>query len=185
MAHVVSAAWNFWYHIRIYITNTGTIPATGLVVTDTLPPGMIPWSVQVSPGGVFDGVDTVTWDLPALGPGNSTYVWIKAQTWSWAAGMSITNIACIDTIGIPEPVRVMDTSYVHRPPSPPPPTPTPTMAPMLMPTMAPTPTPSMAPTPTCTPTATPTQTFTPTRTNVMPMVDLYYVYLPVAEADDF
>ena len=157
MGHVVSSAWNFRYDIYIYITNTGTIPAADLVVTDTLPPGMVPWSVQVSPGGVFDGVDTVTWNLPALGPAYSTYVWIKAQTWSWAAGTSLTNIACIDAIGIPEPIRVIDTSYVHWPPPPPPRKRTPTATQM--------------PTPTC----------APTSTDVMPVVDMYYVYLPVAE----
>ena len=124
-------------------------------------------------GGPALARDTVTWNLPTLGPGNSTYVWIKAQTWSWAAGTILVNTACIDAKGMLELLCVMDTAYVNWPPSPPPPTPTPTATPTATPTMTPT------PTPTHTPTATPTYTPTPTPTEDPGFIEDYYLYLPV------
>ena len=129
----IVATWNFWYYI--FITNTATTPAVGLVVTDTLPEGIRPYSVQASPGGSFDGVDTVVWHLGTLGPGYSTHVWVKAQTYRDVAGTTITNTAWVDSDALGVPVPAREVGYIYPPPNE---TPVPTSTA----TATPTPTPS-------------------------------------------
>jgi PKD repeat protein len=142
----VRATYRFWYDICV--TNTGTVPATNVLVTDTLPDSIAPYSVRVSPPGAFDGVSTVTWNLDTLDADHSACVWIEARTYSSAAGTFITNRAQIDAQNLePQgPIVVTDVAFVHSPPPP---------------TRTPTPTPTSTPTPTPTPTSTPTSTPTP------------------------
>ena len=109
-----------------------------LVVTDEMPPGIAAYAVEVSAGGEFDGeTNTVTWEIPSLGPGHSLELWIKARTNSTVIGMWLTNMACVDAARMAEPACAVDVSRVYAPPQPPPPPP---------------------PTPTPTPTATPAAT---------------------------
>ncbi len=163
----VCAGWDFWYYIDI--TNASeTVHANDVVVTDTLPEGIAPYSVEVSPGGVYDGERTVTWNLNTLGPGHSTQVWIKARTYSWTAGQCITNVAVASGSNVVEPVTATDTACVLTCQ-----TPTPTYTPTPTPTGTPTATRTPPNTPTATPTVTPTATAT-----VVPQTT-HYLYLPV------
>jgi len=140
----VCATHNFWYYI--YVTNTATSAATGLVITDTLPPEVAPYSVQVSPGGVFDGDHTVTWNLGTLGPNSSTHVWIRARTYSWVAGSCMTNYAKAQSDQVVPAISATDTACIRD-----------------------CGTPTSTPTGTATPTATPTSTATPTGTPSEPL----------------
>jgi len=170
----VRATWNFWYYIDV--TNVGTVVADDVVVTDELPPGIAPYAVWVSQGGAYDlDTSTVTWSLPSLGPGQSVRLWIRAQTYSWAAGLWLTNLVCADALYLPEPVCAIDVAYVHEPP-PPIPTPTPTLTNTPTPTSTPTHTPTATPTETPEPTA--TLTATPTEESP-PVVEFNYIYLPL------
>jgi len=168
----IIATWNFWYYINI--TNTGTQLATDIHVTDTLPPGIQPWSVEASHSGGFDAESSeVTWHVQALEAGASAELWIKAQTWSYVVGARLTNLVCVDADGLVEPVCAVDVSPVHRPPSPPPlPFTTPAATSSATPTPTSTPTSSATPTPTLTPSETPTTTAevttTPTPTELPP-----------------
>ena len=154
----VYATYRFWYDICV--TNTANTPATGLVITDTLPPAVASYSVEASPGGTYDpGTHSVVWNLHTLGPGFSTSVWIKAQTYSWAAGSILVNTAKVDSEQAAPPVTATDKVRVQAPP-PPLPSPTPTTTPTA--TATPTATPTA--TQTATATQTPTDTLTPTST---------------------
>jgi hypothetical protein len=165
----VRATWNFWYYIDV--TNVGSGTASEIVVTDELPPEIATWSVLVSNGGVYDpDTNTVTWNLPSLGPGFTAQFWIRAQTYSWAVGLWLRNIVCVDAAGLLEPVCATDTAYVYPPPVPPPPTPTPTATPTNTP--EPTATPTETTEPAATPTATPTE-------EPPPVVPFNYIYLPL------
>jgi uncharacterized repeat protein (TIGR01451 family) len=140
----------FWYYICV--TNTSTVPmtATNAVITDLLPEGIAPYSVLVSEPGAFDGLNTVRWDLGTMAPGDHACVWIRAQTYSSAAGRHITNRAWLDADELPGPILATDVAYVYLPPCPPlrtvtpPPTgtPTPNLTPTAAPTSMPTPTPA-------------------------------------------
>jgi len=171
----VCASHNFWYYI--YVTNTASSPATGVLITDTLPAEVAPYSVLVSPGGSFDGSNTVTWSLGTLGPNSSTYVWIRARTYSWTAGVCMTNLAQADSLQAAPPVTDTDTACILDCFTPEPtatdtptatPTPTDTLTPTATPTgTLPTPTDTLTPTPTQTSTPTPTETLTPTPTETL------------------
>ncbi|OQB27793.1 MAG: Endonuclease/Exonuclease/phosphatase family protein [Chloroflexi bacterium ADurb.Bin180] len=91
----VTAGWNFTFYIDI--TNTAAAPATNVVVTDTLPTGVAPYAVQPSPGGVFDGVSTVVWTIPSIGPNSTMRLYIKARTFSTQAGNCLTNLVVADS----------------------------------------------------------------------------------------
>jgi hypothetical protein len=145
----VRATYRFWYYI--HITNPTDQPFTQIAVTDTLPFGIAPYSVLASAGGSFDGVDTVTWYLDTLDPHGSTFVSIRAQTYSSAAGSYISNRAWIDAAELGTPIPLMDTAWVHYPPAPPTSTPTQTATPTSTPTSTSTATPSPTPTGTATP----------------------------------
>lgn len=148
----ICATWNFWYYI--HITNTTDAVVHSIVVTDTLPAGIAPWSVQVSPGGVFDGVDTVVWHLGNLGSYGSIHLWIKAQTYSSAVGACITNRAWINAQELDVPVLVTDTACVRD-------CRTPTSTATATATQTATATPTSSPTATATQTSTPTASPTP------------------------
>nr|MBC7245551.1 DUF11 domain-containing protein [Chloroflexota bacterium] len=175
----VCPTWTFWYFI--YVTNTSETTFHNIVVTDTLPEEVAPYSVQTGfgypnapqyPGGTFDGVRTVTWFIPFLGPGNAVAMWIKVQTYSWAGGRCLLNLAWVDAdeIGIPIPFsEVFCVPYcVPTPTATATPTPTPTVTPTPTATSTatpmPTPTETDTPPPTATETPTPTMTWTPTPT---------------------
>jgi PKD repeat protein len=134
----------FWYYICVTNTSEGPLSAINPVISDVLPHGIAPYSVLVSEPGVFDGVNTVTWDLDSMAPGDHTCVWIRAQTYLSAAGQHITNRAWLEADNLPEPVVATDVAYVYRPPCPPQRT--------------------VVPPPTSTPTSRPTRTRTPTST---------------------
>jgi hypothetical protein len=167
----VCATWSFWYYI--YITNTSEVVLENLTVTDVLPPQISPWSVLVSEPGEYDGDRTVTWDLPPLGPGFHTHVWIHARTHSSAARTWMTNRAWIESDALGVPLPLQDEALVsvceQEPPGTPVPTPTRTATPTA------TPTPTMTPTPT----PTPTGTLIPTPTEPQPIIEERYIYLPL------
>jgi uncharacterized repeat protein (TIGR01451 family) len=128
----VTATWDFWYYIDV--TNPGALPVTNVVITDTLPAGVAAYSVQPSMGGVFDGVNTVVWNIPSLGANSTVRVAIKARTYSTAAGKCITNWAWAKSDQTGPPVSASDSTCVVAPPpvqptATPVPTPTPTPLP--------------------------------------------------------
>lgn len=159
---IICATHTFWYYICVTNTSEVPMPANNLVITDVLPDGIAPYSVRVSEPGVFDGSDTVTWNLGTLEPSNSICVWIQAQTYSLAAGTHITNRAWIDADNLQEPILATDVAFVYRPPCPPRSTVTP------LPTATATASPTAAQTPTATPT--PTATATPTTGSIVACV---------------
>jgi uncharacterized repeat protein (TIGR01451 family) len=127
----ITAAWDFWYYVDV--TNRASSPATNLVVTDTLPAGVAAYSVQPDMGGVFDGVNTVVWTIPSLGPYATVRLTIKARTYSTQAGNCLTNNVIADSAQAAPPVSASDTTCVvkgeiTRP------TPTPTPTPLPTPT---------------------------------------------------
>jgi len=164
----VTATWDFRY--EICVTNTVGAAVSNLAITDTLPDTIQPWSVLPSPGGSFDGVRTVTWNLGNLAVGASTCVWIELQTHSTAAGTVIENTAIIMCDLLTTPVTVTDETCVYPEPTTPTLTPRPsaTLTPMKTRTRTPTRTATQTPTrtgiPTLTDTPTPTTTQTPTDT---------------------
>ena len=119
----VTAAWNFWFTIDV--TNTATSPATNLVIRDTLPPQVAPYSVQPDLGGVFDGVNIVTWTIPTLGPNSTIRLSIQARTYSNSAGTCMTNQVWADSDQAAPPVTASDVACIVAGP-PPQPTSTPT-----------------------------------------------------------
>lgn len=162
----IYATWNFWYYI--WVTNTATFTVHDIVVTDTLPSGIAPYSVQpgigpvgnCQPGGSFDGVNTVTWTIAALAPGERASLCIRARTYSTMVGNYLINVA--EVRGTESaPASAVDIAYVSAPPveATATPTPTPTNTPTATPTGTITTTPTFTPTPT--PTATPTQEVCP------------------------
>ncbi|MGQ9493458.1 MAG: SdrD B-like domain-containing protein [Anaerolineae bacterium] len=172
----VCPGWNFWYFI--YVTNTsGSTIYHNIVVTDILPEGIAPYSVQTGfgypyayqyPGGTFDGVRTVTWTISIMYPGEAWAMWIKAQTYSWVGGTCLLNRAWVGAyeLGIPIPIsevfcvpRCLPSQPTATPTATS--TPTPTATPTATSTPTPTPTETEMPTPTGTPTPTPTELPTP------------------------
>ena len=123
----VTAAWNFWYYIDV--TNTASTAATNLVIEDVLPVEVPPYSVVPSAGGVFDGINKVTWTIPSLGPNSSMQVWIRARTFSTAAGKCMVNSAVADSEQAAPAVGMKEIACVVAPPAEPQPTPTPTPGP--------------------------------------------------------
>ncbi len=106
----VTAAWDFWMYIDL--TNTATSPATDVVVTDILPVGVAAYSVQPGQGAAFDGVNTVVWNLPSIGPNSTVRLSIKARTYSTQAGNCLTNLAVADSAQAAPPVSAQDTFCV-------------------------------------------------------------------------
>jgi len=132
----VGATWSFWFHI--YVTNTAASAATGVIITDILPTGIVPYSVQASPGGTFDGAHTVTWTLASLGPGFGQQLWIKARSYSWAAGSCLTNVVHADSLQAAPPLSATDKiCFAAGPAGTATPTPTPTATPTVTPTPLP------------------------------------------------
>ncbi len=106
--------YNFWYYI--VVTNTGSITLHDLEVTDTLPAGIESGSVRTGvgspyselPGGSFDGVNTVTWDLASLEPQASAWMWIMARTYSWVEGTCMTDRVWVSANEIGSPIQASD-----------------------------------------------------------------------------
>jgi hypothetical protein len=147
----VTATWSFRY--SIYVTNTTCIRATNVVVTATVPVGVAPYSVLPDMGGVYDGLDTVVWNIPRLDPHRSLILTVQARTYTNAGGQCLTNWAGAGRAEPWLPTTVSHTLCVAVAP-----TEVPTSTPV------PTPTPTQISTPTDTPTATPTSTVSPTAT---------------------
>jgi uncharacterized repeat protein (TIGR01451 family) len=154
----VTATSNFWYYIHVYNDSAGT--AHNVVVTDNLPGAVAPYSVRLSEGGLFDGVDTATWELGTMAPGDSVYMWIMVNTFSWAAGTEIRNVARVEAPGVAT-AYAEDVALVQAPP-PATPTSTPTATATPMDTLVPMETPQ----------------YTPTATGI-PQQLVYQLYLPV------
>jgi uncharacterized repeat protein (TIGR01451 family) len=114
----VVAGWNFWYFI--FIDNTSDTTLHNVTVVDTLPAGIPPWSVVPGigpldacvPGGSFDEVRTVTWELGDLDPGQSASVCIKASAETTAAGKVLVNTATVDSDET-QPQSATDDAYVY------------------------------------------------------------------------
>ena len=106
----VCAAEQLQYHT--YVTNTTTTPVVDVMLTDTLPSGISPASVQVSPGGTFDGIETITWTVGTLSAHQSISVWVGARTWDWVGGAYITNTAMVRG-GVAPPLTATDTVLVY------------------------------------------------------------------------
>jgi PKD repeat protein len=106
--------YNFWYYVAV--TNTGSIALHNMVVTDTLPAGIEPGSVRTgvgppyteSPGGTFDGVNTVTWNITSLEPQASAWMWIMARTYSWVEGTCMTDRVWVDADELGLPIQASD-----------------------------------------------------------------------------
>lgn len=128
----LTAGWNLWYYIDV--TNTASSPATNVTLRDTLSPWIPPYAVQPSSGGTFDGLQTVSWLIPGLGPGTAQRLWIKARTYSSAAGQCITDTVEADSDQAAPSVGTLDTACVEAaPPLPPTPTPVPSPTPTSWP----------------------------------------------------
>jgi uncharacterized repeat protein (TIGR01451 family) len=155
----VVAGWDFWYYI--FITNTSGTTLHNVTIVDTLPTGIAPWSVQPGigpplnclPGGSFDGVSTVTWQLGDLASGQSASVCIKATAESTSAGTTLINTATVDSDET-QAHSATDYAYVYAQEEP---TLTPTRIPWASPTQAC----ICPPCPTCPPAPTPVATATP------------------------
>ena len=79
---------------RLVASNSGTVAATNVVVTDTLPAGLEP--VDLPAGCVAAGQD-VTCALGTLGPGAEQTIELRARATAAAAGSTLTNRASIRT----------------------------------------------------------------------------------------
>jgi len=128
----VTAAWNFWFYIDV--TNTCGTAATNVVISDTLPPEVAAYSVQPDLGGVFDGINTVTWTIPFLPGCSSIRVSVKARTVSTMAGRCMTNWASADSDQAAPAVHASDVACIVA-------------GPLARPTATPTPAPSPTPLP--------------------------------------
>ena len=136
------ASWNFSY--TIVVTNTGTVAAEGLVVTDTLPAGVYITSL---PTGATQGADgTIRWSLGTLEAGQALTLTLPVRTFSTVRG-AVTNLvtaACTGGIS----ARATDTTVIVA-------------APTAVPSATATPTATSTPRPSATATATATATVTP------------------------
>jgi len=114
-SHVYTDSNQLIYYI--YITNTTNVTATGIVVTDSLPSFIDPSSVQLCPnqGGHFDGVRTITWTIPSLGPGASQVLCFSARLSSAAGGQTIVNTVVGDSPQVAPPVTATDVVSLPRP----------------------------------------------------------------------
>jgi uncharacterized repeat protein (TIGR01451 family) len=159
----VYVGWNFYYYI--FVTNTSGSAVHDVNVVDTLPDGLAPYSVvpgigpvgSCNPGGNYDGLHTVTWNLGTLGPGESRSLCVKAQTYSTAAGKILINQAVVSGLGVVS-RSASDSAYVYTPNEP---TRTPTRVQYPSPTPSPTWGCEFLPCPTCPPPPTPVPTQTP------------------------
>jgi uncharacterized repeat protein (TIGR01451 family) len=80
-------------HYTITVTNIGSIPATGIVVTDSLPSGMV--YVGHSGPGAYDGSEI--WTIGSLGPTGQAVLTIEV-TVTGACGQTITNTATVTAL---------------------------------------------------------------------------------------
>jgi hypothetical protein len=74
-------------------------------------------------------VKKVTWTISSLGPGYSIRLWIRARTFSTAAGKCMVNSVMVDSEHALTAVSTEEVACVVAPPAPPAPTPTPTPGP--------------------------------------------------------
>ncbi len=149
--------WNFWYFI--FVTNTTSSTIHNVTIVDTLPAGLSQIEPGIGPvgncqpGGSFDGVRTVTWNLGNLGPGQSKSVCIKAVAYSTAGDTVLVNTATADSDET-QPHSASDYAYVY-------PQSGPTLTPTRIPWASPTQVCNCPPCPTCPPGPTPEPTATP------------------------
>jgi hypothetical protein len=155
----ILATWNFWYYILI--TNTSGTTLHNVTIEDTLPPSIAPYSVLPGigqqygcvPGGNYDGVRTVTWQLADLAPGESALACVRLATYSAAAGSVLVNTATVDSDET-QPHSATDTAYVYAEQEP-------TFTPTRIPWASPTQVCNCPPCPTCPSEPTPTATAMP------------------------
>jgi len=80
----------------IYVENTGNVALTGIMVWDTVPEGA--YYVDASSGGGYDGINTVTWNVGTLQPGESVDLWLQIRTLSTLPdGTIIVNTVTVDS----------------------------------------------------------------------------------------
>jgi uncharacterized repeat protein (TIGR01451 family) len=79
---------------RLVASNSGTVAATNVVVTDTLPAGLEPVDL---PAGCVAAGQVVTCALGTLAPGAEQTIELRARAQAPAAGSTLTNRAAIRT----------------------------------------------------------------------------------------
>ncbi|WP_405283420.1 hypothetical protein V3331_16295 [Gaopeijia maritima] len=92
----------------VQATNAGPSVATGVVVSDTLPPGVT--GVSASNGGVVSG-NVVTWSVGSLAPGASTPTYSVTATIPASTAGSMVNRARV-AAGTPDPTGANDRDQV-------------------------------------------------------------------------
>ena len=100
----------------INVSNAGNATATGVVVTDAMPPELE--ILSASAGGLIDAdANSVTWTLGDLAPGNTPLV-LSVQAQLIAYAPVVTNVARISTDQSPDFETSLAVSYSAAPPPP-------------------------------------------------------------------
>jgi len=90
----ICATYTETYDIRV--ENTGNVALTGIMAWDTIPDGA--YYVDASSGAAYDGVNTVTWNLGTLEPGEGVDLWLQVRTHSTLPdGTIIVNSVTVDS----------------------------------------------------------------------------------------
>ena len=129
----------------IVMSNTSSLTATNVVVSDTLPAMTYPLPDESTPGGTYDeGTHTVFWELGELGAGESVSLELAVGTYSTIReGTILSNTVWVGADGtIPVTASERTTMLAPIPTETPPPTDTPTATPTVKPSATPTLTPS-------------------------------------------
>ncbi len=100
----------FTYDIQV--TNNSDLLLPQLTIKDMLPGGIAASSVEVSPGGHFDGRHEATWTLPALGPREVVSVWLRCATGESAVSTYLHNVAMARSAEAPD-ISAIDVAFVH------------------------------------------------------------------------
>jgi uncharacterized repeat protein (TIGR01451 family) len=121
---------------RLVASNSGTVPASNVVVTDTMPAGLDPVDL---PAGCTAAGQVVSCALGTLGPASTQTIDLQAQAGPAAAGSTVTNHASIqsdeadldssnDTSSAELTINALPSPPSPSPPSPSPPPPSPPAA---------------------------------------------------------
>ena len=98
------------YTINV-LTGVETDPATGVVVTDTLPAGLT--FVSATGGGVWDAnTRTVTWNVGNLASGDQFTATVTATVTGEAAAKTLVNTATVDSAQLDDQVSAQASIYV-------------------------------------------------------------------------
>ena len=90
----ICASYTETYDIRI--ENTGNVALSGIVAWDTIPEGA--YYVDANGGASYDGINTVTWNIGVLEPGESVDLWLQIRTLTTLPdGTIIVNTVTVDS----------------------------------------------------------------------------------------